>query len=67
MRLMTSLRIAHDNCPSDVFWPTSHQHDFDQYRCALAAGRDRSGGGPGHDRHGGGGGSDHGGSHGRRQ
>ena len=29
VRLVTSLRIAHDNCPSDLFWPTPNKDDFD--------------------------------------
>ena len=62
MRLVTSLRIAHDNCPSDVFWPTPQQEDFDQERRELAASRGRNGGAPGRDHRGGGGDSGHGGS-----
>ena len=54
MGLVTSLRIAHDHYASDVFWPTPQKDELDQERRALAAGRDRNGGGPGRDRNGGG-------------
>ena len=46
MRLVASLGIADDNCPSDVFWPTPHQHEFDQHRRTLLVSRDHNGGGP---------------------
>ena len=29
MGLVTSLRIAHDRCASEVFWPTPHQDFLD--------------------------------------
>ena len=55
MGLVTSLRIAHDNCASEVFWPIPHQDKLDQECRALAVGRDRNGGVPGRDRNGRGG------------
>ena len=63
MRLVTSLRIAHENCLSDVLWPTPNQDEFDQQRRALYARRYHNGWGPGRDRRGGGGDSGHGGFH----
>ena len=46
MRLVRSLRIAHDNCPSGVFWPTPHQDNFNQERRVLAAGWTATAGAP---------------------
>ena len=50
MSLVTRLRIAHDDCPSEVVWRTPHQDNFDQERRALTDRRDLTGGGPGRDR-----------------
>ena len=51
--LVTSLRVAHDNWMTKVFWPTPEQDQPDQERRTLVAGWDRNGGG--RNRNGGGG------------
>ena len=63
MSLVTSLRVAHDHCPSDVFWPTPHQDESDRAHRARSDNRGHHGWCPRHDHGEGGGGSGHGGSH----